>query len=603
MYTKITCYSQSVAFGASSNDIGLTIIDLRTGTEMSSKLYGSSYNEVAYNIVVNYVGMFILWNIGNGFKLEGSPDSYSTQNRVSNFALIFADLSGNIQEIESYDTSTNNLGAEYPKAVVVGRLNKQEPIFFFMSTRDDGTDNQGGGLYFTNLQNQQSLFVTGNSLASCGGSSPNCLLCRNSICFLWVDGYKIKDGTWVSSCPDYYYVVHDDADNSKDIDICIPCHKSCKTWSGIASTDWNSCDPDKVYDAVSHTCTWNPSSLTKYLGIGSSCVANCDFGLTAIKNNMWMRNCPEDSEDLPSFLNPTIARSKSSPTGWYDLSRHFYFTQDLTNGVQVRKFELNDQSIFTITFWIYIVSTSSSTLTVFYNGNIYKRINFNINILDEFSVMIQRQPSTNNLSLRFDIFNSTTNTTSSYNGGYTFTLNEWTYWGISFYKTKRTGDFYELYFATKTKSGISNQQYYGAINLIFDCNYFYQFLKSYYIIGSNSSSVASSFTGYLNMILIFNEAQSSAEMLSNSNRNPIEFAQYYEPNLQLCLIVKDITTANYLYTVYDYSQNMNNVNISSNPSSVQLVSFSSDKVTVCYSYIQVYFANYHIVPMSIIKIQ
>ena len=201
--------------------------------------------------------------------------------------------------------------------------------------------------------------------------------------------------------------------------------------------------------------------------------------------------------------------------------------------------------------------------------------------------MIQRQPSTNNLSLRLDIFNSTTNTTSSYNGGYTFTLNEWTYWGISFYKTKRTGDFYELYFATKTKSGISSQQYFGGINLIFDCNYFSQELNSYYIIGSNSSSVTSSFTGYLNMILIFNEAQSSTEMLSNSNRNPIEFAQYYEPNLQLCLIVKDITTANYLYTVYDYSQNMNNVNISSNPSNVQLVSFPSDKVTVCYSYIQV----------------
>ena len=120
--------SLSTEFGSASTDIGLTIIDLRTGSELGSKLFGSSSNEEAYNIVVNYVGMFITCNIGNGFMEQGSSNSYTTQNLALNFAILFLDCSGSIIEIESYDSSANSLGADYPKALIVGRLNKQEQV-------------------------------------------------------------------------------------------------------------------------------------------------------------------------------------------------------------------------------------------------------------------------------------------------------------------------------------------------------------------------------------------------------------------------------------------------------------------------------------------
>ena len=81
--------------------------------------------------------------------------------------------------------------------------------------------------------------------------------------------------------------------------------------------------------------------------------------------------------------------------------------------------------------------------------------------------MIQRQPSTNNLSLNLNIFNETTNTYISYTNGYSFTLSEWTYCGVSFFKTERSGNLHELYFATKTKSGATQQQYFGSIDLNF----------------------------------------------------------------------------------------------------------------------------------------
>ena len=62
-------------------------------------------------------------NIGNGFKLDGASDTFSTQNSKINFALIYSDYNGNIIEIESYDTSSssNSLGAEYPKKLIITR--------------------------------------------------------------------------------------------------------------------------------------------------------------------------------------------------------------------------------------------------------------------------------------------------------------------------------------------------------------------------------------------------------------------------------------------------------------------------------------------------
>lgn len=121
----------------------------------------------AYDIFVNHIGMFIMANIPDGLKDNDDTNTYSTQNSKENFALMFLDHSGTIQEIESYDTAdaANNLGAPYPQKLVVTRKNKQSLRFSFISTRDNGADNQGGGVYITQFANPQAVFVTGNSLA------------------------------------------------------------------------------------------------------------------------------------------------------------------------------------------------------------------------------------------------------------------------------------------------------------------------------------------------------------------------------------------------------------------------------------------------------
>ena len=362
--------SRTVTFGTNNNDVLMAIIDLRTGSEISTKVYGSSTDDSALDIIANRFGVYIMANIGNGFKLNGSSDSYSTQNSNTNFALIFADYSGNIIEIESYETSSssNSLGANYPKKLVITRQNKQDPFYSFISTRDDGTTNQGGGVYITKISNQQALFVTGNTNAAWNTLSPNCQLCHNQYCFKWLDGFLIQNGIWVASWSDHFYYQHDDVDNSKDINVWVPCYETCKTCDGTTKNSWLSWDTDKVFDSVMKAWKWNTGNANKLLGFNGVWVSDWDYGLTSTKQNEWFRACPEDSEDYSSSINISNAREKSTGINWYDLTKHLYFTSDITKGYKTYLYDHRSFSKYTVTFWTYITSTSDADITLIQFG-------------------------------------------------------------------------------------------------------------------------------------------------------------------------------------------------------------------------------------------
>ena len=126
--------------------------------------------------MANRFGLFVLASISDGFTRYSATDSYSTQNSNVNFAILFLDLDGNILEIESYDTDdvANDLGAPHPQKLIIGIQDKHAPLYGLISTRDDGTTNQGGGIYITQPTDQQALFVSGSSLIACSALS-NCL--------------------------------------------------------------------------------------------------------------------------------------------------------------------------------------------------------------------------------------------------------------------------------------------------------------------------------------------------------------------------------------------------------------------------------------------
>ena len=359
----------SDTFGSTSNDFVLTIIDLRTGSEISRKIFGSTTDDSAIDIVVNHFGVYVLANIGDGFKDSSATDSFTTQNSNTNFAVMLLDYDGNIHEIESYDSAdaANSLGAEYPKKLIVGRQNKHDPLYAFISTRDDGTTNQGGGVYITQPASQQSLFVTGTNLAAWGGSLPNWELCHSSVCFKCSDGYKVQKGECKLACDDYFYHQHDDADNTKDIDICVPCHETCKTCSDSSEYGCLTCDTGtgKVHDSTAGTCKCDTSLANKYLGLYGTCVSSCGDELAAIKQYKWMRTCPEDSDDYSAIIDITTARSKSASTDWYDLSRHLYVTEGVTLSSHLYNLPISNLGSFSQTFWIRIESTSATNFPIF----------------------------------------------------------------------------------------------------------------------------------------------------------------------------------------------------------------------------------------------
>ena len=91
----------------------------------------------------------------------------------------------------------------------------------------------------------------------------------------------------------------------------------------------------------------------------------------------------------------------------------------------------------------------------------------------------------------------------------------------------------------------------------------------------------------MNLILRYQEPQSIVEMLSNSNRSPIEYAKIYEPNLKAAFIVKDIASADYTNKFYDFATFSISYSIGTDSSTVQMISLPSDTINVWYSYIQV----------------
>lgn len=155
-------------FATDTVDIALTVLDLRTGMEMYTKIYGSTEDDTPIDMVINHFGIFMIADIGNGFKDRDTSDDYLTQNSNINFAIILMDYDGNIQEIESYDTSdvSNDINGDYPLKLFIGRQNKHEPLYWFLSYRSYAEYYLKGGVYLTQVDDQQALFVSGSSLAA-----------------------------------------------------------------------------------------------------------------------------------------------------------------------------------------------------------------------------------------------------------------------------------------------------------------------------------------------------------------------------------------------------------------------------------------------------
>ena len=74
-----TTTSQS---GTQSEDFVVNIVDLRTGMQISEHVLGSTSNDSPLDIIANHFGVFLMGNIGNGFKTIGSVDDIQTRRHT-----------------------------------------------------------------------------------------------------------------------------------------------------------------------------------------------------------------------------------------------------------------------------------------------------------------------------------------------------------------------------------------------------------------------------------------------------------------------------------------------------------------------------------------
>lgn len=160
--------------------------------------------------------------------------------------------------------------------------------------------------------------------------------------------------------------------------------------------------------------------------------------------------------------------------------------------------------------------------------------------------------------------------------------------------TNRAGELIDFKLVTKTKLGVENQIAYTDQNVTFseyspsriDGNN----ITSIYV-GAEDSNKTANFTGYINLLTIYDIPFSATELLSSANRLPVKLSLIYEPNLVFNLLITDNNTAEYQNTVYEYSKYYHSYTINDTASSLQLRDLASDKISVC---------QFHIINVSLL---
>lgn len=76
---------------------------------------------------------------------------------------------------------------------------------------------------------------------------------------------------------------------------------------------------------------------------------------------------------------------------------------------------------------------------------------------------------TNLLTLQLLVRNLGGQVLNTFSMSTTFNFNEWTYCGVSFYKTNRIGEKFEIHLVTKSKSGVQNSISFNQQILGFEC--------------------------------------------------------------------------------------------------------------------------------------
>jgi hypothetical protein len=111
-------------------------------------------------------------------------------------------------------------------------------------------------------------------------------------------------------------------------------------------------------------------------------------------------------------------------------------------------------NLFTRTFWVRVASVQGAEFTVISSSKFVRSQSI---FIDNIKIKGVYDSSVGQIALKLEVTDQN-QTTHLFEADNSFSLNEWTFCGVSMYSFDRHGDNFEIHFVTKTKSGTEYQK-------------------------------------------------------------------------------------------------------------------------------------------------
>ena len=146
-------YTTNYATSVPSKDIMVHKFRYETGVTEGQLVLGSSVDDLAYDLVVSYQGMYILASIGNNFEPHPTSGAvWGTPNDGTAFGLIWINNKFGIVDIEGYDESGMTT---IPLRAFPSLGSTYQPQFSFIGS---ASKTQTHGALFTQFENTTALY-------------------------------------------------------------------------------------------------------------------------------------------------------------------------------------------------------------------------------------------------------------------------------------------------------------------------------------------------------------------------------------------------------------------------------------------------------------
>lgn len=572
IYLVITSHTTVYSNDETQTDIIYSKIRSDNGYVVNTQILGSPSDDKALDITATTAGIYILSIIGDQFLPHYDPakiwQTYGGAGKTNLAVLLIRDSDSTLIDIEGYDMTT----VEDPSPIAFSvslSTGGREFIFYSPSPQDPIN-----GLWMTKFTDSSKVFIDDTpgvwtdttNWDRCNANDPSmCMTCNAS--------KMLYGNKCAASCPDSSFQASDSSGSL--IEVCKPCHFSCKTCLGPRLDQWVTCcsggswGTDYDRDPNNGKCNWQSGKVES----NGKCLDKCDTGLRGWYQDYCLTDWPSDSyryfdwgqagsSQEYSFVDPLSA------TMWFDLNHHLLFTKDGKGIVVDGPTDLIAiPTEYTLSFWIKPLGSFIS----------YGRDSYVLNLFDVIKVYI-----TTANKVRYSVGDDGSAIQPTYDSANdTLDITQWNYVAVTLKQLKGSAN-QEVFIQLSIASGRTGTLLDAGSNTV-SLPPFNSFSKTI-ILGGDSISTPKSFGGYLKDVKFFKKFHSFDQLAVDQLKLYKEYA-YDDPNLIVhWKLNESYDSTDNIYTINDYSlsRNSKTVHLLSNPLYPSFVQDALIALNLCY---------------------